>query len=281
MCKVEAAARRALLEHRRLPIADRGSVRKFLLLCEGYAALERKILNNLLFDMPVHRILIRGGAAAALRNEARSLAEAARGLLELDFPVLGLTHALEKHGARIFQMPLSSSVMGLFVFVGAIAPCFLLNSRLQPGALGFALAHLYCHFLVDNDPYVPQVCVMDSTGSEESEVRADSFAEELLMPETGIAPFVDSGPSVEALASYLDMPPSIVGARMQGLGYDLPDFDPADRWGPSRGVVYPERLVRLALEGMQEGKLVISEFASELRLTIPRAVELLRLSSTS
>jgi Zn-dependent peptidase ImmA (M78 family) len=278
---VPDATRHQLLTHPRLPQADRARVEDFLALCEGYAELERKVLGDVQYDLPVHRITIRGGGRSNLRREARRLAEAARELLELDFPVMYFHRALERHGVRIFEMPLSREVAGVFFFTGEVAPAFLLNSAEHRGAARFTLAHLYCHYMVDNDPYTPQICLVNEAEPDETQTRAHFFAEELLMPERELGPLLAARSSVEVLASYLDLPPSFISERLRAFGREAPESesDPEDRWIPSRGVVYPERLVRLAFEGMHEDRLDIREFAEALRLGRSEAIRLLRLSS--
>jgi Zn-dependent peptidase ImmA (M78 family) len=276
---VPEATKQQFLTHPRLPPVDRARVETFLALCEGYAELERKVLGDVQYDLPVHRVAIRGGGRSNLRREARGLAEAARELLELDFPVMYFHRALERHGARIFEMPLSRKVAGVFFFAGEVAPAFLLNSAEHRGAARFTLAHLYCHYMVDNDPYTPQICLVNETEPDETQTRAHFFAEDLLMPESEMGPLLDARSSVEVLASYLDLPPSLISERLRELGRESPEPDPEDRWVPSRGVVYPERLVRLAFEGMHEDRLDIREFAEALHLGRSKAIRLLRLSS--
>ena len=90
---------------------------------------------------------------------------------------------------------------------------------------------------------------------------------------------MESDTAVKDMADYLDVPPSMVGERLARLGHTVSIGDPSDQWGRSRGVVYPERLVRLALEGIHEGRLDIGEFAEALGLSDKDAIELLRLST--
>ena len=287
-----------------MPAADRSTLERFLEYGEAYAELERTVLGDLQLDLPIHSV---PSVETDLEDEAhgpRLLAETARRLLELKLPVAGLHHALEAHGARVFEMPMSDGVSGAFLFTGEIGPAFLVNSRLTPGAARLALAHLYGHFLADRDPYQPEVCLLgpelvgrtsdtltplgefvdeSGEGDDERERQADLFAAELLMPESLVAPLLEAGTSLEALAGYLDLPLSVVSARVRALRDATDDprgIDPADDvWGDDRGPIYPERLVSLALEGIHEDKLDLDDFAAALRLPRARAIELLRLSS--
>jgi len=157
------------------------------------------------------------------------------------------------------------------------------NSRLSPGAERYALAHLYCHYLVDNDPYRPEVCCWpdadDGEEVDDSELRADFFAEELLLPEAILAPFLKASATLETMVGYFELPESIVTERLVDLGLPAGPFDVADRWRGRGQVMFPERLVRLALEGIHTDRLDVDEFAQALHLAREDAIVLLRLSS--
>jgi len=260
---------------------DRRQVGRFLELCEGYADLERAVIGELRYDLPVHNVEARGGDTAALLDEAARLASAAWRLLDRIPPIGDLGRALEEHSARVFEMPLTTSVAGVFVFAGEIAPSFLLNSRLVPGCAHFTLAHLYAHYLVDNDPYEPRACAMPSLEGTEVERRATAFAHELLMPEMLIRPYIDAGASVDVLAETFELPRSIVLERLAMLGIRARGAAEDDRWGADRGVILPERLVRLALEGIHSDALDVADFAAALRLDEREAIALLRLSASA
>lgn len=277
--RIPDRVRDAVLRHPHLPADDVDAVRRFLVWCEGYAALERAVLDDLQYDLPVHRADVQGGPELQLRNEAIAMARVAWQLLDRQPPIHDLRRALEEHGVRVFGMPLSDEVLGLFFFAGETAPAFLLNSRLGEGAAGVALAHLYAHYLVDNDPYVPEICRPDYDDEHQKEIRAGFFAEELLMPEELIEPIVDSGASVEVVAGVLELPPSIVAERLLALGLPARELPHRDRWTGAGELQLPERMLRLALEGMHADRLGVDEFAASLGLTHDEAVDLLRLSS--
>jgi Zn-dependent peptidase ImmA (M78 family) len=302
MHRVGDELRAGLLDHPRLPAVDQETIEGFLDYAEAYAELERTVLGDLRFDLPIHAVPDPGADLEDEVQDPRSLAETARRLLELDLPVAGLHHALEAHGARVFEMPLSDRVAGAFLFAGEIGPTFLVNSRLTPAAARVALAHLYGHFLADRDPYRPEICMLgpevvgrssdptarlDALESEtydeedQRERRADRFAAELLMPESLMGPLLEAGTSLGTLADYLDLPLSVVAARVRALRDDeeITGGDPADLWGDDRGTIYPERLVRMALEGIHEDKLDVDDVAAALRIPRTRAIELLRLSA--
>jgi len=277
--RIPDPVRDAVLAHPHLPVDDVEAVRRFLAWCEGYAALERAVLDDLQYDLPVHRAEVTGGAELQLRNEAIAMARVSWQLLEREPPIHDLHRALEEHGVRVFGMPLSDEVLGLFFFAGETAPAFLLNSRQSAGAADVTLAHLYAHYLVDNDPYVPEVCRPEYGDEHQKEIRAGFFAEELLMPEEMIEPMVDAGATVDVLAGVLELPASIVADRLLALGLPAPDLPHTDRWTGGGELQLPERMLRLALEGMHADRLGVDEFAAALGLSREEAVDLLRLSS--
>jgi Zn-dependent peptidase ImmA (M78 family) len=274
------AVRTAVLEHPLLPAEDVGAVTRFLTWCEGYAALERAVLGDLSYDLPVHQAKVTGGPDLQLRNEAIAVAQLAWRLLDRRPPIHDLRRALEEHGARVFGMPLSDEMLGLFFFAGETAPAFLINSRLTPGAARLALAHLYGHYLVDNNPYTPEICRPDYGDEHQKEVRAGYFAEELLLPEETLDPMLDAGAGVEVLAQVFELPPSIIADRLLALGHPASERHHTDRWQGGGELELPERMLRLALEGMHQDRLTVDEFATALSLTQNGAIGLLRLSSS-
>jgi Zn-dependent peptidase ImmA (M78 family) len=284
---VPAPIRRQLLAHPALAPDDQPTLERFLALCERYAQLEQTVLGDLAFDLPVHGVAVERGDHASLATDAEALADVVRELLSLELPVTALGHALEAHGARIFRMPLERGTLGAFFFAGETAPAFLVNARLAPRATPIALAHLYAHFLVDVDPYEPTVCGAAREGGRTSwsEGFADAFAGALLAPRSAMEPFLDASdetePPVDAIASYLDLPVSFVRRRLGDLGVVGVELDAtdADWWDGAEDVVYPERFVALALEGIHEDVLDVDEFASWLELEREAALSLLALSA--
>jgi Zn-dependent peptidase ImmA (M78 family) len=270
---------------------DRSQVDRFIDLCEGYAELERSILGDLRYDLPVHSVVAEGGTERVLVEEATRLASAAWRLLDRVPPIGDLPRALEEHSARVFEMPMSRAVGGVFLFAGEIAPSFLLNSRLTERASTFMLAHLYGHYLIDNDPYSPQVCVLTRPSApsapgggpaSESERRATYFAHEFLMPALLVRRYSEEGATSTVLSETFELPESLVRERMALLG--LPEGGSGgeeDQWTGDRGVLVPERLVRLALEGIHADALTVGDFARALRLDERDALGLLRLSAST
>ena len=279
MSKIPERTRRDVLAHPWLTDEDRPVVARFLDACETYSDLEQHVLGDLQYDLPVHQVATIGGDERQLREEAELLADAARLLLGREAPVRDLAHALEEHGARIFGMPLSHDTRGLFVFVGEVAPAFLVNSRLNARGRSVVLAELYGHYLADNDPYLPRVMSADDALADEAAMRAGYFAEELLLPVSLLDPLLDESVGTDVIADYVDLPPSFVARRLVSFGVTTDVRAPRDLWGGQGETLFPERLVGLALEGIHEGRLSVDEFADVLQLSREAAIDLLRLSS--
>lgn len=287
MQRVPPPLRSRLLANANLSEGDVSVLESCMDRSEAYATLERVVLEDLRFDLPVVGTPIAGGEPTVIQEEARALALAARRLLDMSAPILELSHALEAHGHYVFRPALSETVRGVFFFAGDVPPLFIVNARLTAGAARHTLAHLYGHFLADTDPYEPTVCVMPGAelreGSAERERRADLFADELLMPEGLLEQIAGQGDvDANAVATYLDLPLSLVSERLLSLGYPVEATDSGDVWAEHvREETQPERLVHLVLEGIHEGKLDVEDVAEALGVTEAEAVDFLRLSASS
>ena len=111
-----------------------------------------------------------------------------RGVLGLgDSPAPDVAPRLETEaGIRLFHLDLPSSVAGIFIWGDEIGACVAVNRRHPLERRLWSLLHETGHFLRDREAGD----VFPTTGPERmdtSEVFADTFAREFLLPPTGLA----------------------------------------------------------------------------------------------
>lgn len=105
-------------------------------------------------------------------------------------PVTEVTELLEKHGVRTAVVDLPEDISGLTVLDSEAGPFVAVNRREHLLRRNFSFAHEYAHVLLDADS-AGQI----SRASERAsllEVRANSFAANLLMPEAGVREILEA-----------------------------------------------------------------------------------------
>lgn len=118
---------------------------------------------------------------------AESVASSERNRLGLgDGPVLGLRELLEDDiGMRIFAIALPAKIAGLFIWSPTHGPCVGLNAAHPMERQRWSLAHEYAHFLAQRSQ--TEVTVLHThRRTPASERFADGFAQEFLMPQSGL-----------------------------------------------------------------------------------------------
>jgi Zn-dependent peptidase ImmA (M78 family)/transcriptional regulator with XRE-family HTH domain len=99
-------------------------------------------------------------------------------------PVTDVTELLEKHGVRTAIVDLPEDISGLTIVDSEAGPFVAANRREHLLRRNFSFAHEYAHVLLDCDS-----AGRISRGSERAdllEVRANSFAASLLLPDVGV-----------------------------------------------------------------------------------------------
>ena len=252
---------------------ERRQLRIFEILCRHFAYLERVVIGEVSFEQPTYFSSDSSVLAGPWDVQGSKLAQMERDRLSLgQDPVVGLSDMLDGMGMKIITRPLpeSSNIAGGFLFRSDIGPCIMLNSVMSPPEQTLAMAHQYCHFLADFDPYLPRVCPKERPRGEDScEDRAGSFALAFLLPEASLVNLAggkgDDGmdPSVlDALAIYFGVPQAAVAERLDWLGVEsvVPEAKSPEVKKKVSGEVaadLPERLVRLAVEA--RGRDLISD----------------------
>lgn len=122
------------------------------------------------------------------RLAAEDAARTVRGALGLgDAPAPDVAPRLETEaGIRLFHLDLPSSVAGVFIWGDEIGACVAVNRRHPPERRLWSLLHETGHFLRDREAGD----VLPTLGPERmdaSEMFADTFAKEFLLPQTGLA----------------------------------------------------------------------------------------------
>jgi Zn-dependent peptidase ImmA (M78 family)/transcriptional regulator with XRE-family HTH domain len=118
-------------------------------------------------------------------RQGGSVAEQERRRLGIgDAPVTDVTELLEKHGVRTAIVDLPEDISGLTIVDREAGPFVAANRGEHLLRRNFSFAHEYAHVLLDRDS-----AGRISRGSERAdllEVRANSFAASLLLPDVGV-----------------------------------------------------------------------------------------------
>jgi Zn-dependent peptidase ImmA (M78 family) len=186
-------------------------------------------------------------------------------------------------------MPAGSDVAGAFFFKSEIGPCIMVNARLEAEERAFSVAHQYCHFLADFNPYAPRVCMRgEPVEKEPSEERATCFAEAFMLPGASLDLLMNGDGAVgtgareiAALSIHYGVPTWVVAHRLRGIGFDVAEMPEEVREEPTREDLpadphLPERLVRLALEARLRGLVSPLRMARLLRMESSTAERLFR-----
>ncbi len=124
-------------------------------------------------------------------RQGGSVAEQERRRLGIgDSPVTDVTELLEKHGVRTAIVDLPEDISGLTIVDVEAGPFVAANRKEHLLRRNFSFTHEYAHVLLDCDS-----AGRISRGSERAdllEVRANSFAASLLLPDVGVREFLEA-----------------------------------------------------------------------------------------
>jgi Zn-dependent peptidase ImmA (M78 family)/DNA-binding XRE family transcriptional regulator len=118
---------------------------------------------------------------------AEEIAAAERNRLGIgDGPISNLRERLENDvGIRIFYFSMLSKVSGVFAYNDILGGCIGINANHPRDRRNWSLAHEYGHFLTNR--YQAEITFLTEKKKQSANERlADSFAENFLMPATGI-----------------------------------------------------------------------------------------------
>lgn len=118
---------------------------------------------------------------------AEEVAAAERNRLGIgDGPITNLRERLETDvGLRIFYFAMPPRISGVFAFNDILGGCIGINSAHPRDRRNWSLAHEYGHFLTNR--YQPEITFLSERSRQTVAERfADAFAENFLMPATGL-----------------------------------------------------------------------------------------------
>jgi len=144
-----------------------------------------------------------------------------------DKPLPNLRERLENEGVRIFELIVPEDAFSGFSFWHLeYGPCILLNASELKGRRNFTLAHELAHLLYGHESALCYVPLKLSEVREDIEFKANQFAIELLLPETGAKDdFRRRQLSITPSVKELGQMAGKWGASIQALGYRLEHLD--------------------------------------------------------
>lgn len=152
-------------------------------LAEDYAELERLCgLPAIKTYPPVYET-----SRSAPEQAAEEIAAAERNRLGIgDGPISNLRDRLETDvGLRIFYFTMSPKVSGLFAYNDVLGGCVGINANHPRDRRNWSLAHEYGHFLTNR--YRAEITFLNEKKRHSASERfADAFAENFLMPASGL-----------------------------------------------------------------------------------------------
>lgn len=167
---------------------------------ERLVGLDRDVASAVRYGLPQPRSkweAIRQGVAVAEQERRRlGLGEA---------PIADIAELLETQGVRTALIDLPDEVSGLMFTDREIGPFVAVNKSEHEHRLAFSFAHEYAHVLLDRDAEGTSI----SRASQRNtfvEVRANSFAANLLMPEAGVRGFLATMGKGSATRLYAEAP---------------------------------------------------------------------------
>lgn len=127
------------------------------------------------------------------RENAKRLATEIREKLELGYaPIPEIFSILELLGLHVLRKPIADEVSGIFLHQREVGAFVLINSFRTKGHQVFTAAHELCHFLKDRFAIEGISCDIGAVNPELKEIFANYFAAEFLMPEEGIAEWMQA-----------------------------------------------------------------------------------------
>jgi Zn-dependent peptidase ImmA (M78 family)/DNA-binding XRE family transcriptional regulator len=209
-----------------------------------------------------------------------------------DKPLPDLRERLEGKGVRIFQLPVPNDAFSGFSFWHLeYGPCILLNASELRGRKNFTLAHELAHLLYGHECALCYIPMKLSEVRGGIEFKANQFAAELLLPDTGVlVDFRRRGLSRTPSERELGQMAGKWCVSIQALGYRLENFGLMEsgytdtlfelkpkffkrsrtpRWKRQLGTEF----VETTLEAYDKGLISAGKVASGLGITVREAMK--------
>ncbi|HEX7344399.1 MAG TPA: XRE family transcriptional regulator [bacterium] len=227
-------------------------------------------------------------------DSPKEIANAIRGnLLAKDKPIPDLKDRLDNLGIRIFELAIPDDAFSGFSFRNAdYGPCILLNAREIKGRRNFTLAHELAHLICGHGSSICYIPLKPREVGADSEVAANRFAVELLLPETGmVRDFASRGITRKPTLEELKRMSYKWGVSVQALGYRLESLNlsekgitdriretkpehiwrpKAPKWERQLGKGY----VKTAIESYNKNLISVGRLAHALQIPIRNAMKL-------
>jgi len=163
-------------------------------------------------------------ATISARTTARTGAQGIRQQYDLENkPIPDLRALLENAGVRIFEIPIPNDELSGFSFWHeTYGPCILVHAKDVKGRRDFTLAHELAHLLYNHGSSACYIPSKISDVHETTELKANRFAVELLLPETGVVDDFKKR-DLSRTSSERQLRPMAIkwGVSIQALGYRL------------------------------------------------------------
>lgn len=140
-----------------------------------------------------------------------------------DKPIVDLKALLDNAGVRIFEAPIPNDELSGFSFWHKkYGPCILVNAKDVTGRRNFTIAHELAHLLYGHGTSVCYIPSNIINVHERIEHKANQFASELLLPETGVVnDFKKRNLPQKPTVKQLRQMSIKWGVSIQALGYRL------------------------------------------------------------
>lgn len=210
-----------------------------------------------------------------------------------DRPICQLRDLLVKDGVRIFELPIPNDELSGFSFWHLIyGPCILINAKDLLGRKTFTLAHELAHILYSDGSSLCYIPVKFNRTQGRIEYKANQFAVELLLPESGVKKdfekrHISNAPSEKELSQMS----SKWCVSVQALGYRLENLNLVTK-GHTNALLIPKpshfrrpktpawekqlgkRFVDMSVEAYKRNLISVSKLAHTLQIPIRKAIEI-------
>jgi len=232
-------------------------------------------------------------ATIPVRATPRTGAQEIREQYDLgDKPIRDLRALLEDAGVRIFEMPIPNDELSGFSFWhDKYGPCILVHAKDVKGRRNFTLAHELAHLLYSHGSSACYIPSRISEVYETTERKANQFAVELLLPETGVIddfkkrnlPKTPSEQQLRQMAIKWRVSIQALGYRLEGLSLvnkgltnKIIESRPAyfrrpkiPTWERRLG----NRFVRTSIEAYRKNLISVGRLAHALQIPVRKALE--------
>jgi len=160
-------------------------------LCRQFTILEKLVGSDRKSVSPAQYGLLSPKSKWEAIQQGSLIADYERNRLRLGTgPLPELPEVIESQGVRVGHLPLEDSISGLFLADQENGLAILVNSAHSEQRQLFSFAHEYGHLLFDRQ--IRGNVSRLSDREQLSEIRANSFAASLLLPEQGVREFLSS-----------------------------------------------------------------------------------------